>query len=94
MKQEVWFEAGVAEMKPAIATMRSAFLQYKKDPWAETLEALRAARKDAQRIARRCVKDYWIDLYQDIQFSADLGNVRRMYEGMKRALEPNTVRSA
>ena len=45
-------------------------------------------------MARRCANDYWLDLCQSIQSSADLGNVREMYEGMERAFGPSTVKSA
>ena len=92
--QEDWFRAGAAEMEPAIAAKRDALLAYKNDPCTKTLAALRTTRKDVQRIARRCANDYWLNLCQSIQLSADLGNIREMYEGMKRAFGPSTVKSA
>ncbi|KAK4320193.1 hypothetical protein Pmani_008956 [Petrolisthes manimaculis] len=45
----------------------------------------RNARNDAQRIARRCANDYWLNLCQNIQLSTDCGNIRGMYDGMKKA---------
>ena len=81
-------------MEPAIVAKRNALLAYKREPCTRTLKALRAARSVAQRIARRCANDYWLNLCQNIQLSADLGNTRGMYEGMKRAFGPSAVRSA
>ena len=93
-KSADWFEAGTAELEPAIAAKRAALLAHKKDPSTKTLAALRAARSDAQRIARRCANDYWLNLCQDIQLSADVGNVRGMYEGIKKAFGPSAVKTA
>ena len=93
-KSADWFEAGATELEPAIAAKRAALLAHKKDPSAKTLASLRAARSDAQRIARRFANDYWLNLFQDIQLSADLGNMRRMYEGMTKAFGPSTINTA
>ena len=74
-----WFEAGIAELGPAIAAKRAALLDYKKEPSDKTLAALRKAGNDAQRIARSLVNDYWLNLFQSIQPSADCGNIRAMH---------------
>ena len=89
-----WFEAAAAELEPAIAAKRAALLAHKKDPSAKTITTLRAARSDAQRIARRCANDYWLNLCRDIQLAADLGNLRGMYEGMKKACGPSMIKNA
>lgn len=93
-KSADWFEAGANELEPAIAAKRAALLAHKKDPSTKTLAALRAARSNTQRIARRCANDYWLNLCQEIQLSADLGDVRRMYEGMKKAFGPSAIKTA
>ncbi|XP_063585836.1 uncharacterized protein LOC134763209 [Penaeus indicus] len=93
-KSTDWFEAGVAKLEPAIAAKRAALLAHKKDPSTKTLVALRAARSDTQKIARRCANDYWLNLCHNIQLSADLGNMRGMYEGMKKAFGPSPVKTA
>lgn len=93
-RNEDWFEAGAAEIEPAIVAKRAALLAYKKDPSAKTLAALRCARSNAQRIARRCANDYWNNLCQNIQLSADMGNIRGMYEGMKKAFGPSAIKTA
>ena len=93
-KSADWFEAGATELEPVIAAKRAALLAYKKDPSAKTLAELRASRSEAQRIARRCANDYWLNLCQDIQLAADLGNVRGMYEGMKKVFGPSAIKTA
>ena len=82
--QEDWFQVGVAQIEPAITAERNILLAFKRDPCANTLAALRSTRHDARIIAGRCANDYWLNVFQSVQLSADLGNVREMYEGMKR----------
>jgi len=84
-----WFEAGIAELEPAIEAKRAALINHKREPSVKSLAALRKARNDAQRIVRRCANDYWINLCESIQLSADCGNIRGMYEGMKKAFGPS-----
>ena len=43
------------------------------------------------RTARCCANDYWLKLCESIQNSVDSGNVRGMYDGIKKAVGP-TVR--
>ncbi|KAK3889814.1 hypothetical protein Pcinc_006210 [Petrolisthes cinctipes] len=45
-----WFEAGIAELEPALSAKRAALLDYKREPSEKTLAAFRNARNDAQRI--------------------------------------------
>ena len=45
----------------------------------------RAARNNVKRIARKCANDYWLDLCHSIQIASDCGNIRAMYERMKKA---------
>ncbi|KAK4325144.1 hypothetical protein Pmani_004298 [Petrolisthes manimaculis] len=89
-----WFEAGIAELKPALSAKRTALLDYKREPSKKTLAAFRNARNDAQRIARRCANNYWLNLCQNIQLFADCGNIRRMYDGMKKAFRPSATKIA
>ncbi|KAK4314193.1 hypothetical protein Pmani_014526 [Petrolisthes manimaculis] len=52
-----WFEAGIAELEPALSAKRTALLDYKREPSEKTLDAFRNAQNDAQGIARCCPKD-------------------------------------
>ncbi|XP_076030147.1 uncharacterized protein LOC143018559 [Oratosquilla oratoria] len=89
-----WFEAGITKLEPAIAAKRKALLNYKREPSEKTLAALRKARNDAQRLARRSANDYWLILCQNIQVSADCGNIRAMYDGMKKSFGPSITKIA
>ena len=89
-----WFEAGRDEIAPAVNSKRSALLVYKRDPCEKKLTALREARSNTQRIARQCANRYCQDLCQNIQQAADSGNIRAMYERMKKAFDPNIVKTA
>ncbi len=91
-KNPDWFEAGIIELEPAITAKRTALLNYKYEPSDKALAALRKARNDTQRIARKCANDYWLNLCQSIQLSADCGNIHAMYEGMKTAFGPSTFK--
>ena len=89
-----WFKAGIEELEPAISSKRPALLNYKQDPSEKALAALRRARCVTQRIARQCANNYWQNLCQSIQTSADCGNTRAMYEGMKKAFGPCAIKTA
>ncbi|XP_076035995.1 uncharacterized protein LOC143021958 [Oratosquilla oratoria] len=89
-----WFEAGITKLELAIADKRKALLNYKREPSEKTLAALRKARNDAQRLARRSANDYWLSLCQSIQLSADCGNIRAMYDNMKKAFGPSITKIA
>lgn len=93
-KDPDWFEAGISKLEPAISSKRTALLNHKQDPCPKTLAALRKARSDVQRIARQCANDYWQNLCQDIQLSADCGNIHAMFEGLKKAFGPSKIKTA
>lgn len=93
-KNPDWFEAGIAQMAPAIAAKRAAMLNYKREPSGKTLVAYREARNDAQWVARQCANGYWLNLCQSIQLSSDSGIIGAMYEGMKKALGPSVTKVA
>ena len=41
-----------------------------------------------QTEARKCAQSYWLDLCDEIQKVANMGDTRRMYEGIKRCIGP------
>ena len=93
-KSNDWFEAKIQELEPAIEAKRATLLEEKRNPTKKTKAAHKAACSNAQRIARKCANDYWTDLCSSIQSAADFGNVRGMYEGMKKAFGPSIIKTA
>ena len=41
-----------------------------------------------QTEARKCAQSYWLNLCDEIQRAADMGDTRKMYEGIKRCIGP------
>ena len=81
-------------MEPAISAKRDALKNYEREPSNNNLAALRTARNEAQRTARYCANQYWLNLCHSIQEAADKGNRRGVYEGMKKALGPSARKTA
>jgi hypothetical protein len=91
---EDWFQASIAEMEPVIEAKRAAHVSYRRVPSVANLESLRRARGDAQRTARRCANEYWLQLSENIQTAADLGRTQDMYSGIRKALGPAIRKTA
>ena len=91
-KSEDWFEAGITDMEPAIAVKRAALIEHKREPTDQSLATLRKARSDVQRIARQCANRYWLNLCRGIQTASDTGNIRAMYDGIKKAFGPSAIK--
>ena len=87
-KSHGWFEANSTVMTPVIEAKRAALAEYKRTPDERNLQILRIARSMAQRTARRCANEYWTELSENIQSAAITGNIRGMYDGIKKALGP------
>jgi hypothetical protein len=93
-KTHDWFEAKATELTPILEAKRMANENYKQAPNQKTLQIRNAARSKAQNAARRCANEYWQELSADIQNAADRGNVRGMYDGIKKALGPTKSKTA
>ena len=89
-KSHNWFEAKSSEMTPVIEAKRAALAEYKRSPTQRNLQILRAARSKVQNIARRCVNEY----SKTVQMAAATGNIRGMYDGIKKALGPTQSKTA
>jgi len=89
-----WFEAKSSEMTPVIEEKRAALAECKRSPSEKSFQALRAARSKVQQTARRYANEYWKQLSDDIQTAAVTGNIRGMYEGIKKALGPTQSKTA
>ena len=93
-KNSDWYEENITLMEPVIDAKRSALINFKRDPSGRNKTALRAARNKAQQTARHCANNYWLQLCQSIQTSSDTGNIRGMYDGIKKATGPTIKKTA
>ena len=89
-----WFDAKSTEMPPVIEAKRTALVVYKQSTSERNLQILRAARSKVQQTARRCANEYWTQLSQDIETATVTGNIRGMYDGIKKALGPTQSKTA
>ena len=95
-----WYEANITVMEPVTEAKHYALDNVRRDPSkknSNTLRAaniLRAARNKAQQTARRCANKYWLQLCQSIQMSSHTGNIRGMYDGIKKATGPYAKKTA
>ncbi|XP_014776570.1 uncharacterized protein LOC106873637 [Octopus bimaculoides] len=87
------FSAELSKLKPVIEAKRAALMQYKSDSSTKTLEELRKARNKIQVTTRRCANRYWKETCQSTQLAADSSDTRRMYAGLKKALNPLATKS-
>lgn len=88
-KPNDWFDANQTTLAPILEEKRIALTNYKLTPNTQTLQALRSSRGKLQQASRRCANDYWIQLCSSIQSAADTGNIRLMFDGIKKALGPS-----
>lgn len=63
-------------------------MEHKHHPTREIQAALEAARSKTQWTARHCANDYWLKLCEGIQTAADKGDIRGMYDRIKKAIGP------
>ena len=93
-KTNDWYEANKAKLEPVLEARRSALLNYKNNPCKKTLTCLQTARKRVKTLSRHCANDYWCKLCDTIERAAQSGNTGRMYEGIKTAFGPQTIKTA
>ena len=88
------YEAKLSKMTPIIETKHAALAEYKQSPTGQNLLTLRAARSKVQSIARCYTNEYWTEHSEMIQMAAEMGNIRGMYDGIKKALGPMQSKTA
>ena len=93
-KNDDWFEASWEEMQPVTEAKRKAMLAHKQNHSPSTSDALRAARSKAQQTACHCANEHWQNLYAKIQIATDCSHAKGMYEGIKTATGPTSVKTA
>ena len=87
-------KANVTELSALIEVKRAALLKHHLHPSQSTLLALRYDRSQVQARARHCANKYWQDLCVSIQRAADIGSIRGVYEGIKKAIGPTHNKTA
>ena len=75
-------------MTPFIEAKCAGLAEYKLSPTEQNLQTLSAARSKVQCIARCCTNEYWTEYSEMIQMAPAMGNIRGMYDGIKKALGP------
>ena len=76
------------EMEPVITAKRTALLKYKQCLSKQKLVDLRNARNITQQTARCCANKYWMKLCTEIQTYSDTGNIRGMFQRIKKSTDP------
>jgi len=79
---------------PVIEAKRAALSEYKRLPNERNLQTIRTARSNVQQTAIRCANEFWTELSENIQTAAITGNIRGMYDGIKKALGPVQSKTA
>ena len=92
-QQNDWYHANSARLDPFIEAKQTALQAYKDMPSQATLNTLRSARSDVQKEVRACINQFWTNLCRTIQQAADTGNVKGMYDGIKKATGPSIKNS-
>ena len=93
-KNADWFEAHIKEMTPLIAAKRAALVKFKAMPSAANAEALRVAKHQVKHATRYYANKYWLALSAEIQYNSLTGDIKSMYEGIKKAIGPQVKKTA
>ena len=93
-KSHGWFVARSVVMTSVIEAKRAALAEYKRTPSERNVQILRIAGSKAQQTTRRCENEYGTELSENIQSFAITGNIRGMYDGIKKALRPTLNKTA
>lgn len=93
-KNQDWFEENAAILSPLLEDKRAAVVKYRKAATRSNLSALRSKRNAFLSAARDCANKFWNDLCNDIQVRAECGDIKGMYDGIKRAIGPTKKQTA
>ena len=85
-KSQDWFNANIAILQPSIKEKRDALQNYQHTRSKRYPEALCQARSRAEEECKNCANNHWMSLCAEIQSVADAGNIRSLFEGIKKAI--------
>jgi hypothetical protein len=92
--QNDWYLSRAEELDPLITAKRAALQKYKESPTAQSHKALKKSRANVQKAVRSCVNKYWTELCNEIQTAANKGNIKAMFDGIKKATGPHVKKAA
>ena len=93
-QQNDWYHSNSARPDSLIEAKCIALQAYKDKSSPESLNTLRSTRSDIQKDIRACINEYWTNLCRTIQQAVDTGNVKGMYDGIKKATGPRVKKTA
>ena len=89
-----WFDVYSEELIPIIEAKNQAHTEHNHKQTTESKQNLKTAKKDVQKKARYFANLHWLNLCSSIQEASDMGNIRGMYDGIKKALGPTIKKVA
>ena len=72
------------KMDPHIQAKRAVLHKYKDSSTAQSQEALTVSRANNQTAVRLCINQYWLDSCSSSQIASDTGNIKAMYDDIKK----------
>ncbi|XP_063584666.1 uncharacterized protein LOC134762226 [Penaeus indicus] len=84
-----WLDANMDVLLPLLERKNAAHHQFKTRATRASLDLLKVARSALQKQMRYCANNYWKNLCLEIQNASDLGNFRKLYQGLKKAIGPS-----
>ena len=91
-QQNDWNTENSEKLEPFVQAKRKALQAYKDRP--TQLSVLQSARDQDNSKVRECVNDYWSNLCSAVQQASDTRNIKAMYDGIKKAVDPTISKSA
>ena len=93
-QQNDWYGANSTRLDPLIESKCKVLQAYKDKPSPASHQSLRSAWSNVQHEVRLCVNEYWSDLCSHIQQAAATGNIKSMFQGIKKATGPSINKTA
>ena len=81
-------------MKPLVEKKRAALIKHKKEPTPASRRELKNASYASRKAAREHANTYWQNLASDIQVASSSGNIKGVYEGIRKAVGPTASKTA
>ncbi|XP_063590147.1 uncharacterized protein LOC134767028 [Penaeus indicus] len=90
--KEDWMAEFAITLDPLLEAKSEAHRVHNNRPTRASHRALRAAQSELQRTSRACANQFWNTLCDEIQTAADMGNQRKLYQCLRKAIGPTTKR--